>query len=268
MRARIHRGAAEVGGNCVELESDGDRLVLDLGRPLWAEGDDEIPLPAVSGLSEGWDPALHGVLISHGHPDHYGLVDRLPAGVPVYASEVMTRILNAASFFTGAKPLDPAGFLVADRALELGPFKITPYLVDHSAYGAFAFLIAAGASEAAIAAIGGVQPGGLLLARQPPPPRSIAAPSASPSSERTSSRLRAAAATERAAKWPLLLMRAVRRDHGVDCELEVGVEFLVGWVAVGVGAAQLADSEVQRVGQAGLAGRLACGQAEIAVEPL
>ena len=31
MRARIHRGAAEVGGNCVELEAGGERLVLDVG---------------------------------------------------------------------------------------------------------------------------------------------------------------------------------------------------------------------------------------------
>ena len=36
MRARIHRGANEVGGNCVELEHDGDRLVLHLGCRLTA----------------------------------------------------------------------------------------------------------------------------------------------------------------------------------------------------------------------------------------
>lgn len=45
MRARIHRGASEVGGNCVELEQDGDRIVLDLGRPLTTKPDDVVPLP-------------------------------------------------------------------------------------------------------------------------------------------------------------------------------------------------------------------------------
>jgi ribonuclease J len=50
MSARIHRGAAEVGGSCVELESEGERLVLDLGRPLWAKADDEVTLPAIPGL--------------------------------------------------------------------------------------------------------------------------------------------------------------------------------------------------------------------------
>jgi ribonuclease J len=34
MRVRIHRGAQEVGGNCIEVESAGARIVLDVGRPL------------------------------------------------------------------------------------------------------------------------------------------------------------------------------------------------------------------------------------------
>jgi Cft2 family RNA processing exonuclease len=34
MQVRIHRGAAEIGGSCVELESGGARLVLDIGLPL------------------------------------------------------------------------------------------------------------------------------------------------------------------------------------------------------------------------------------------
>ena len=37
MRICIHRGAEEIGGNCVELEQDGVRILLDLGLPLDAE---------------------------------------------------------------------------------------------------------------------------------------------------------------------------------------------------------------------------------------
>jgi ribonuclease J len=59
---RIHRGAAQVGGSCVELERDGKRILLDLGMPLdAAEG--EIPLPDVPGLRVG-DPNLLGVVVS------------------------------------------------------------------------------------------------------------------------------------------------------------------------------------------------------------
>jgi mRNA degradation ribonuclease J1/J2 len=36
MRFRIHRGATEIGGNCVELEAHGYTILIDLGLPLSA----------------------------------------------------------------------------------------------------------------------------------------------------------------------------------------------------------------------------------------
>jgi ribonuclease J len=59
MRVRIHRGAHEVGGTCIEVESSGSRIVLDVGRPLDALRDDFIPLPEVTGLHDQdprWTP--------------------------------------------------------------------------------------------------------------------------------------------------------------------------------------------------------------------
>lgn len=142
MRACIHRGSAEVGGNCVELESEGRRLLLDLGRPLWAEPDEQVPLPDVPGLLTGNDELL-GVVLSHGHPDHYGLVDQINPDVPVYVGEATARILKEAAFFTPSQSLDPAGYLHDREPLQLGPFQVTPYLVDHSAFEAFALLVEA-----------------------------------------------------------------------------------------------------------------------------
>src|ERR1022692_1131971 len=34
MRVCIHRGTKEIGGTCVEIESGGTRIVLDVGLPL------------------------------------------------------------------------------------------------------------------------------------------------------------------------------------------------------------------------------------------
>ena len=76
--ARIHRGAHEIGGSCIELAAGGARLVLDLGRPLGAAPDEDVALPAVAGLAgpvptgsgpDGAGPLL-GVVFSHGHFDH------------------------------------------------------------------------------------------------------------------------------------------------------------------------------------------------------
>ena len=33
----VHRSAAEIGGNCIELRAGGARLLLDVGRPLSAD---------------------------------------------------------------------------------------------------------------------------------------------------------------------------------------------------------------------------------------
>ncbi len=143
MRVRIHRGAHEIGGNCIELASGTDRIVLDVGRPLSAGWDDDVPLPDVAGLAGG-DPTLRGVVLSHPHLDHYGLTAQLGADVPVYMGAEAERVLQAATFFS---PISRAPHLaghLSDRArLHLGPFTITPYLIDHSAFDAYSLLVEA-----------------------------------------------------------------------------------------------------------------------------
>ena len=145
LKVRIHRGAAEVGGSCAELQAkSGERLVLDLGLPLDVEPEEKAPLPSVAGLRDGNDPSLLGVLLSHAHPDHYGLIEPVSADVPIYMGAATSRILKEARFFT---PLgldrDPAGVLVDRQPLQIGPFAVTPFLVDHSAFDAYALLVEA-----------------------------------------------------------------------------------------------------------------------------
>ncbi len=142
MTACIHRGAAQVGGTCIELRARGQRLLLDLGMPLDAEEGDA-PLPAVAGL-DGDDPSLLGVLLSHLHGDHCGLVPFISDRVPLGMGPVAARVLREAAFFTGRPALPPARWELRDRqALEIGPFRVTPYQVEHSAVDAFALLVEA-----------------------------------------------------------------------------------------------------------------------------
>jgi ribonuclease J len=142
--ARIHRGSSEVGGSCVELDAGGSRLVLDIGLPLSATSGESIVLPPIAGLTDG-DRSLAGVVLSHAHPDHYGLVGGVDENVPIYAGSATARILLEAAFFTrSGADLRLAGELEDKRPLRLGPFTVTPYLVDHSAFDAYALLIEAG----------------------------------------------------------------------------------------------------------------------------
>jgi ribonuclease J len=141
-RSRIHRGAAQVGGTCIELEAGGKRLLLDLGMPLGAE-DGELSLPAVPGLREP-DSSLLGVVVSHLHGDHCGLVPYASPKVTLAMGPVAARILREAEFFTGRTPLpEPHWPLVDRQSFEIGPFKITPYQVEHSAFDSFALLVEA-----------------------------------------------------------------------------------------------------------------------------
>jgi ribonuclease J len=145
MKARIVRGATEVGGSCVELESQGKRLVVDLGRPLASTLDEVLPLPDVAGLADGKDPSLLGVLISHSHPDHYGLVSQVPAAVPAYIGAGAARVLKESAFFSAAGlEREWAGLFTDGSTIQLGPFEVTALAVDHSAFDAYALVIRAG----------------------------------------------------------------------------------------------------------------------------
>ena len=138
---RIHGGRREIGGNCIELIEGSQRIVLDMGIPLAAENPDEVPLPDIPGLPEP-DESLLGVLVSHAHLDHYGLLSRVGDHVPVYMGEATARIIEEAAFFTRMPlPKNIKPCLSCGVELELGPFRVRPYLVDHSAYESFAFLV-------------------------------------------------------------------------------------------------------------------------------
>jgi len=142
MRVCIHRGTHEIGGTCVEIEAQGKRIVLDVGLPLDGDAADE-PLPQVAGFAEA-DPLLLGVVISHPHLDHYGLAYKLPPAAPILIGSAAEKILRAASVFVpGEVRLGNAAHLQDRTPIALGPFTVTPFLMDHSAYDAYAILVEA-----------------------------------------------------------------------------------------------------------------------------
>ena len=142
MRICIHRGTREIGGTCIELEAEGSRIALDVGLPLDApdEGRENL-LPAVPGFREP-DDSLLGVMISHAHQDHYGLARYIRPDVPVYIGEAAHNIMKAASAYVpDGQAFENPRFIAHRKPLEIGPFRVTPYLVDHSAFDAYALLV-------------------------------------------------------------------------------------------------------------------------------
>ncbi|MGO8848078.1 MAG: MBL fold metallo-hydrolase [Methylocella sp.] len=101
------------------------------------------PLPAVAGLAEA-DPSLLAIILSHGHRDHWGLVPKALASIPVVMGKAAEQIMRAAADFV-PEPFAPTAskHLESGRPLQIGPFAITPHLVDHSGFDAYALEIEA-----------------------------------------------------------------------------------------------------------------------------
>jgi ribonuclease J len=145
MRVCIHRGSKQIGGSCVEVENFGQRLLIDLGLPLDAENNSVQYLPDIVGL-DGSDPSLLGILISHPHLDHFGLLTHISPKILVGMGSAARRILTAAApFLPGNWPIPAKGWdFKSGQSFDVGPFQITPFLVDHAAYDAYALLIESG----------------------------------------------------------------------------------------------------------------------------
>ena len=144
MRIRIHRGTQEIGGTCIEVEAGGRSVALDVGLPLDAGNSDPARLlPDVSGFRER-DDSLLGIVISHPHQDHYGLARHVRRDVPVYIGDAANDILKAAArYVPDGYWFENARFYRDRRPFRMGPFTITPFLVDHSAFDAYALLVEA-----------------------------------------------------------------------------------------------------------------------------
>ena len=135
----IHRGTRQIGGNCVELICDGHRLLLDAGSPL--DGPDSpsaaTPIPPTLDLSRPID----GLVISHPHMDHYGLLDSLPADWPVWSGEPTEELMRLTAVVGGRRTRQTFRHYRSGEPFFVGPFAITPYLTDHSAFDAHMLLV-------------------------------------------------------------------------------------------------------------------------------
>ncbi len=76
-----HSGTKEIGGTCLEIESQRKRIVLDIGCPLNCTPDKTL-LPEISEI-QTLGESLLGIIISYAHLDHYGLLSTGKSGVPI-----------------------------------------------------------------------------------------------------------------------------------------------------------------------------------------
>ena len=153
----IHRGAHTIGGSCIEINSGAHRIIFDIGMPLMEKGGHTIDdqklkspsiengiLPNVKGLYKNQQPEIDALFVSHAHIDHYGLLDFVHPSIPVYMSRGSQALIDIGKIFYPEQSkihCNNISLYKHWQPVQIDPFKVTSYLMDHSGYDASAFLI-------------------------------------------------------------------------------------------------------------------------------
>ena len=142
MTLTIHRGAHEIGGSCIDIRTDKAKILIDLGMPLNYDKRTAEEQELIRRDAEEWCKGADAIFLSHAHADHYGFLGLLPQDTPIYATEETFAML-ALDGILGDDPTKhlEKHTLKSGQSCEVADIKVTAYIVDHSAYGACAYLI-------------------------------------------------------------------------------------------------------------------------------
>lgn len=136
MEYNVIRGLVQIGGNAIEVTSNGSRILLDVGRALDDKGTSDEEVIKVLSKSN-----YDAVLITHYHEDHLGLFEHMPADTKYYIGEKAYKILTSSRGYLGLNIFKPESFLRDGEEITIGDLRVTPYLCDHSAMDSYMLLV-------------------------------------------------------------------------------------------------------------------------------
>lgn len=140
----------QIGANYTIVECGGKKIMIDYGQAL----------PGTTAIQEDFDwenDTVDAVFFTHYHGDHVGRILEIPKKIPLYmgrvARQIMLNIHRALATIDELKDeqLQYVKLLEDDKRInefipgkpckKIGDIEIIPYIVDHSAYDAYMFLI-------------------------------------------------------------------------------------------------------------------------------
>ncbi|ALO17449.1 Ribonuclease J 1 [Salinivirga cyanobacteriivorans] len=160
MNLIIHRGSSEIGGTCIELQTASTRILVNFGTPLVNKQGGSFHfdqhkhhsvdrlirdgiLPDIKSAYDS-NTQIGGLLISHPHADHFGLMQYLSPQIPIWLGKATHEILKINNIFLPQNNvISHPKYFNKNEPFQIGDFTITPYWNDHSAFDAYSFLIEA-----------------------------------------------------------------------------------------------------------------------------
>jgi len=103
-------------------------------------------LPGIPGFYQGSSEI--SLLLSHAHQDHYGLINYIDPDCNIYLSEATHKLIEPTNLFTYQEwTINNPHYFDSGESFTVGDINITPFLMDHSAFDAYAFLVEADGSS-------------------------------------------------------------------------------------------------------------------------
>ena len=165
LKISIHRGTHQIGGSITEIFTESTHIFIDFGSELNPEPDNSTDAEMVEMLQHA---ECDAVLFTHYHSDHIGLLENIPErdvkgnmirlGMGKAARQVLMNIHKTlaehlqtseddkeyhARYISILTDRDRQINLSDGETTRIGDFEITPFMVDHSAYDAYMFVIKA-----------------------------------------------------------------------------------------------------------------------------
>lgn len=145
VKVTVHRGAHQIGGCCTEIEYLSTRIVIDMGSPLPENEQNELE---IEGITKG-KVNCNGIFLTHYHGDHIGEISNLMQQIPIYSSVCTKEFIKAYQNRMGKNypcniDVNRINSITDGEVVAVGELKVRAIKVDHSAAGAFMYLIEAG----------------------------------------------------------------------------------------------------------------------------
>lgn len=147
MKIRIYRGTHQIGGCITEITTEKTRIMIDFGTQL-PYRDGRIPEEnlQIEGVTYLGHRSCDGILFTHYHGDHTGLLGKALKGIPMYMGRAAKEIFRLSQAHKGSElvpRIEQINSYEDGMPFFIGDIKITPILTDHSAFDAYMLLIEA-----------------------------------------------------------------------------------------------------------------------------